>query len=73
MACPFLSDVGHVSDADLENTLVNAPYSLAPEILDLYKGNKTAAEVMPSVNRKVQAILDKDQQLARKFGAKLHL
>jgi hypothetical protein len=42
-------------------------------MLDLYKGNKTAAEVMPSVNRKVQAILDRDQHLARKFGAKLHL
>jgi multiple sugar transport system substrate-binding protein len=68
---PFWSEA--ISDADLENTLVSPPYSLAPEMLEMYKGQKTAAEAMPSVNRKVQAILDRDQKLARKFGATLHL
>jgi hypothetical protein len=39
----------------------------------MYQGRMTAAEAMPKVNKKVQAYLDKDQELARKFGTKLHL
>jgi ABC-type glycerol-3-phosphate transport system substrate-binding protein len=62
-----------ISDADLENMLVIPPFSLAPELHDLYMGHKTAAEAMPSVNRRVQAILDRDQGLAKHFGARLHL
>ena len=68
---PFWSEA--ISDAELENTLVISPYSPAPELYQMYKGQKTAAQVMPSVNRKVQALLDQDQATARKFGAKLHL
>ena len=68
---PFWSEA--ISDTQLENTLTNAPYSPAPELYDMYKGRKTAAQAIPSVNQKVQALLDTDQSLARKFGAKLHL
>lgn len=62
-----------ISDQDLENTLTVSPYSGAPELYDLYRGRKTAAQVMPSVNQKVQTILNKDHTLAQKFGVKLHL
>jgi ABC-type glycerol-3-phosphate transport system substrate-binding protein len=68
---PFWSEA--ISDTQLENTLTTAPYSPAPELYDMYKGRITAAQAMPRVNRKVQALLDQDQALARKFGAKLHL
>jgi multiple sugar transport system substrate-binding protein len=62
-----------ISDIELENNLINAPYSSAPEMLYMYQGRMTAAEAMPKVNKKVQEYLDKDQVLARKFGTKLHL
>lgn len=62
-----------ISDQELENILVNPPYSPAPELYDLYKGRTTALKALPSVSQKVQKYLDQDQQLARKFGAKLHL
>jgi len=59
-----------ISDSELE-TALTSPYSGAPALYDLERGRKTAAQVMPTVNRAVQAILDRDQVLARKFGAKL--
>jgi len=62
-----------ISDTQLEDILVNAPYPSAPELLDLYKGRVTAAQAMPRVNRRVQTLLTQDQTLARKFGTKLHL
>jgi multiple sugar transport system substrate-binding protein len=61
-----------ISNADLENIMFT-PWSPTPELRAMYMGNKTAAEAMPSVNRKVQAILTKDQALAHKIGATLHL
>src|SRR5207248_11416882 len=61
-----------ISDQDLESIL-QPPFSGAPPLYQLYKGRKTAAEVMPAVNRTVQALLDRDQVTARKFGAKLTL
>jgi ABC-type glycerol-3-phosphate transport system substrate-binding protein len=62
-----------ISDQEIEAILVNSPYSPAPELYDMYKGKKTAAQAIPSVAQKVQAYLNQDQQLARKFGVKLHL
>ena len=62
-----------ISDTELEDVLVNAPYPNAPELEDLYKGRATAAQAMPRVNRRVQALLTADQGLARTFGTKLHL
>ncbi len=62
-----------ISDQELENTLLLNPWSPAPEMLDLYKGRKTAAQAMPIVNKRIQKLLDNDQQLAKKFGVKLHL
>jgi len=61
-----------ISDSELE-TALTSPYSGAPALYDLERGRKTAAQVMPTVNRAVQAILDRDQVLARKFGAKLSI
>ena len=50
-----------------------APFSPAPELHDLFMGTKTAAQAMPITNMRVQAILGRDQGLACKFGATLHL
>jgi hypothetical protein len=62
-----------ISDQELENTLLLNPWSPAPEMLDLYKGRKTAAQAMPIVNKRIQTLLDNDQKLAKKFGVTLHL
>lgn len=61
-----------ISDIELENILTS-PWSPAPEMRDIYVGKKTAAQALPITSRRVQALLDKDQVLARKFGVKLHL
>lgn len=62
-----------ISDQELENALTSSPYSGAPSMYDLYRGRTTAAQAMPKANQAVQTLLDKDQELARKFGAKLRL
>jgi hypothetical protein len=59
-----------ISDDQLENALI-PPNSGAPILYDLVRGRKTAAQVMPQVNKTIQGILDNDQAIARKFGAKL--
>ena len=61
-----------ISDTDLENILID-PWSGAPALRDVYIGKRTAAAVMPQVNKTVQGFLNTDQGLARKFGVKLHL
>ncbi len=59
-----------ISDTELENIL-QSPFSGAPTLYQLDRARTTAAQAMPAVNRAVQTILDNDQVLARKFGAKL--
>lgn len=60
-----------ISGPDLES-IMSPPFSTDPDLLDLFKGSKTAAQAMPLVNRRVQALLDSDQALMKKYGMPLH-
>jgi ABC-type glycerol-3-phosphate transport system substrate-binding protein len=61
-----------ISDQELEGLLF-PPFGAATELLDLFNGKTTAAKAMPVFNKRVQALLDTDQKLAKQLGATLQL
>ncbi len=61
-----------ISDQELEGLLF-PPFGAATELLDLFNGKKTAAQVMSTFNKRVQALLDNDQKLAKQMGVTLSL
>jgi multiple sugar transport system substrate-binding protein len=61
-----------ISDQELEGLLF-PPFGAATELLDVFNGKTTAAQAMPVFNKRVQALLDTDQKLAKQLGATLHL
>jgi multiple sugar transport system substrate-binding protein len=61
-----------ISDQELEG-LFFPPFGAAIEMLDVFNGKKTAAQALPTFNKRIQAVLDTDQKLAKRLGATLTL